>query len=213
MSWYATGDDADRKAAAELARQEQARAEAAKNSVRRLWLPASGETTVTILDDAKHPEGYPLPFVFNEHQLKMNGHWRNWYTCIGEGCPICAQDNRPNLMAAYTVINHAEFTDKKGNVRKDETNLLMVKPAINKILRKAASRRGPLRGWKVEITRNTEQSYSSGDVFDFLERREIGDDLQPVNYLELFEPKCVEDLNKLFGGTPMVDADDSAVKF
>ena len=78
MSWYATGDDADRRAAAELARQEQARADAAKNAVRRLWLPASGETIVTILDDTKHPEGYPLPFVFNEHQLKLNGHWRNW---------------------------------------------------------------------------------------------------------------------------------------
>jgi len=213
-NWYSTGDDAEKRVAAELARQKHAREEAAKDRVYRFWLPAEAKTLITFVDEFKHPEGYPLPFVFMEHQLQLNGNWKNWFTCIGEGCPLCANDNRPSLVAAYTIIDHTEWKSKKtGEVHKDELKLFMAKPAIKKLLLNSVQKRGALRGWRVEVLRNTAESQNTGDSFDFEERTEIGDDIQPYDYLKLFEPKPIEELEALFGGEAAVDADDGAVKF
>lgn len=212
--WYSTGKEAEGRVDVELKRQKIAREERSKNYINRFWLPAGAETEVTFLDSTAHPGGYPLPFVISEHQLKLNGNWRNWFTCIGEGCPLCEAGDRPYLGAAYTIINHKEWTDKKNNVRKDEVNLLMAKPAVNVMLRNAAARRNGLRGWFVAVTRTTDKSYSTGDSFDFVERRDLGDDLQPVDYMSIFAPKSPEDLRAIYGGGgPIVDADDSTVKF
>jgi len=214
--WYSTGKEAEQKVEQELARQQAAREEREKNNIWRMWLPGGSETEVTFLDpENKHPDGYPLPFVFTEHQLKINGNWRNWFTCIGEGCPLCEAGDRPYLGAAYTVINHKEWTDKKGGVHKDEINLLVVKPAINVILRKAAARRNGLRGWFVAVARTSEKAFATGDSFDFIERREVPDDLQPAPYMSLFAPKPPEELQKIYGGGtgPIVDAADDAIKF
>lgn len=217
MSWYNTGKEAEQAAENELERQEAARKEAQKNAnmARRFWLPAGAECYITILDGPTHPNGYPLPFVYNEHQMKLNGHWRNWFTCIGEECPICENDFKPSVVSAYTVINHSEWTDKKGNVHKDELNLLIAKPAVNKMLRSAASKRGgSLRGWYVCVNRTSSEGYSTGDSFDFLEKRELSDELQPADYIELFAPKTKEELQGIFGGAgKVVDADDGTVKF
>lgn len=217
MSWYNTGDEAKKKVDAELERQEAAREAAKKNAglARRFWMPAGTEAFITFLDGPMHPNGYPLPFVFNEHTMHLNGHYRNWFTCIGEECPICGNDFKPSVVSAYTVINHGEWTDKKGNVHKDELNILVAKPAVNKMLRAAADKRGgSLRGWYVCVNRTSSESYATGNSFDFLEKRELDEELQPADYLELFAPKPKEELDKIFGGTgKIVDANDGAVKF
>ena len=95
--WYSTGSAAEKRVDDELHRQKVLSEERAKNYVNRLWLPAGGETEVTFVDEEKHPGGYPLPFVFQEHQLKLNGNWRNWFTCIGKGCPLCESGDKPYL--------------------------------------------------------------------------------------------------------------------
>lgn len=215
MSWYSTGEQADKKSADELDRQQVAREEASKNRFYRFWMPAGAEQHITFVDAAVAAEGYDLPFVFYEHQLKLNGDWKNWFTCLGEGCPLCAAGDRPALVAAYTIIDHNEWKDKKGNVHKDELKLFMAKPAVNKMLRKAASKKGgSLRGWRAEVVRNTSDSPNTGDSFDFEEHRELSDDILPPDYRELFAPKEAAELEKVIGGgAAAVAADDGAVKF
>lgn len=218
MSWYDTGEAAEKKSEQVLEEQERNREENSKNRIFRFWMPPSKDdkpdTFLTFVDDLQHPSGYPLPFVFNEHQLQINGNWKNWFTCPGDGCPLCASGDRPSLVAAFTVIDHSEWTDKKGKVHKDELKLYMAKTKVNKILRKMMKKKGSLRGWKCEVTRATGESPSTGDGFDFEDRITLSDDIQPPDYMELFKPKSMEDLAKVVKGeADLVDADDDTVKF
>jgi hypothetical protein len=218
-SWFDTGSKADEALDRELESQEERRKNATGSRLYRFWMPAGGEQYVTFVDGEMHPEGYALPFVFYEHQLKLNGSWKNWFTCPGEGCPLCENGNRPSLVAAYTVIDHNEWTDKKGNVHKDELKLFMAKPSVNKILRKMARKKGGLRGWKVELTRGTSEDPSTGKQFDFEERVELPEDIQPGDYMSLFAPKSKDELAAVHGGgggdapSLNVDADDETVNF
>ncbi len=215
MSWYSTGKEAEAKSVEELDRQQVAREAAMKDRLYRFWMKPLQETKVTFVDAASHPEGYELPFVFYEHQLKLNNSWMNWFTCLGAECPLCASGDRPALVAAYTIIDHTEWTGKKGDVHKDELKLFMAKPAVNKMLRKAASKRGgSLRGFKAEVVRNTADSPNTGDSFDFEEQAQLPDDMLPPNYIELFTPKDVAELEKVVRGhAAPVEADDRTVKY
>ena len=217
VPWYATGDAADKKSSDELERQQAAREAATKGRLYRFWMKVGQETHITFVDAAvaSDPQGMELPFVFYEHQLKINNDWKNWFTCLGEGCPLCESGDRPALVAAYTIIDHTVWTGKKGDVHKDERKLLMAKPAVNKMLRKAASKRGgSLRGWKCEVVRTTAESPNTGDDFDFEEQTELPEDMLPPNYIEMFTPKEPAELEKvLTGHAKPVESDDKTVKF
>jgi len=216
-SWFNTGKSADEALDTELENQEQRRKAATGDRIYRFWMPPGGEQHVTFVDGEMHPDGYPLPFVFYEHQLKMNGSWKNWFTCPGDDCPLCDAGNRPSLVAAYTVIDHNEWTDKRGNVHKDELKLFMAKPSVNKILRKMAKKKGGLRGGKVEVIRGTSEDPSTGKQFDFEEKVDLPDTIQPADYMELFQPKSKSELAAVHGGgetdDSYVGADDETVKF
>lgn len=211
--WYNTGEKADEVHQQELENQEKRRKQLQEDMIHRFWMPVGAEQHITFVDDLTHPNGYPLPFVFYEHQLHMNGSWKNWYTCPGDNCPLCKHGDRPSLVAAYTIIDHNEWTDKKGGVHKDEKKVLMAKPGVNKLLRKYANKKGGLRGWKVEVMRKGSDSPNTGDSFDFETRVELKSDMQPYNYIEIFAPKSIEELESVFGGDSHVNVDDETVTF
>jgi hypothetical protein len=139
-----------------------------------------------------------------EHQLKIGEGkraWQNWFTCLGRGCPLCEGNNKPYLATAYTVIDHTRWeskTDKK--VHENEIRLFVCKSEVAKTLSKAAIKRKGLRGWKVDVSRTTDKSPSTGNSFDWEEKTELTNDLQPIDYMEAFAPKTIEEINKILSG-------------
>jgi hypothetical protein len=212
-SWFSTGEEAERQVDSDA--QERSRRQS--NQVRRYWLPPGAENLITFVDGFKHPSGYPLPFVYLEHQLYLGGHWRNWFTCpsrmVDEDgdkviCPICEGGDSPYLAGAYTVIDHNEWTDKSGVNHKDELRLYIVKGKVLRALKKKAAKKKGLRGWLVEVSRGDQYSPNTGDSFDFEKRTTMSDDIQPFDYREVLKPSSVGELRKVIGGVSIEDEDE-----
>jgi hypothetical protein len=120
---------------------------------------------------------------------------------------LCEAQNRPYLAEAITVIDHTEFESKVDKKKhKDEHRLFIAKTTVQKILKKARDKKKSLRGWKVEVSRTKAESPGTGDSFDFEEKTELPDTVQPPDYFVLFAPKSREELVGILSGkTTFVD--------
>ena len=149
----------------DVEKKVQEREERRANNVFRFWMPWQGngnKTRIVFLDDN--------PPVYEEHQLKIDGSWKNWHTCLaqfGKPCPDCQAKNKNYTAAAYTIIDGTEWKDGKGNVHKNERKLYVVKLDSLKYLKEVSAKRGGLRGCIFEIMRTSDKSPSTGNQFDF----------------------------------------------
>lgn len=179
-----------------FAKKEEEYEERAKSFVNRLWLPADSSTRIVFLDDD--------PPIIEEHQVKIDGDWRHWFTCLrilGEACPICdGTDNKPSTVGFYTVIDLAEWTDKRGGTHKNEVKLFPAKFKTLQVLKKLSSKRGSLEGAMFEVTRTSSDAPNTGDVFDY-ERKltkaeilELNPDAKPFDYAEILKPRSAADI-------------------
>lgn len=207
-SWYKTGKKAQDVVDVEAKRKKEEKEEREKRRVFRFWMPEDTSQEITFVDGPTHPSGFKTPFVYQEHQLKLNGHWKNWFTCLDgmeddEGnpieCPLCTAGHTPSLVAAYTVIDHNEWTDKKRVNHKDEVKLFLAKTTIQKYLAKVAAKKKGLRGWRCEVTRD-EDGFATGDRFDWDEKVELDEKIQPIDYPEVLAPRTPEQLKKILSG-------------
>lgn len=213
MSWYQTGEEAE-----QFHDEEEERRQANYDQVFRFWMPPprvvggkmqDSVSHITFVDPNKHPvHGFQIPFVYMEHNLFLNQSWKNWFTCPkreargGEpavSCPLCKSGDKPYLAAAYTIIDHSEWTGKDGREHKDELKLYIVKSKVLKVLRRAAAKKGGLRGWRTEVMRTSDKSPNTGDQFDFENKVELPEDIQPFDYLELLAPKTTAELEEVIG--------------
>lgn len=218
MAWYSTGEEAEN-----FHDEDEAQRAANRDNVYRFWMPppqiVKGKQVdtlryVTFVDPEKHPvHDFKLPFVYLEHNMYLNGSWKNWFTCLKKDgdCPLCASGDRPYLAAAFTVIDHTEWKSKDGTEHKDELKLYIVKSKVLKDLRRAMAKRGALRGWRVELARTQDTSPGTGEPKDFEEKIELPDVMQPFDYLELLAPKTKEELMEIIGEVDVEN--DEAVRF
>lgn len=211
----------------EMAKAE-AEAEARKKAagIRRYWIPENAEGKVTFLDGDLGDEGLIEAVSFWEHQLKLNGNWRNWYPCtqVTEPCPICEGGDNPSLVMVFTVIDHGEWKDKQGVVHKDERRLFVCKRETFKRLQKIASKRGGLKGCTFDVSRVGEKSAGVGDTFDFIEKRTMPalakalnlkpEDVAPFDYEEVLTYYTADQLRELgFGeASPPIGSEDKVGK-
>lgn len=183
----------------EFKKKEEEQEEKQKNYVARFWLPPEASTKIVFLDDD--------PPIIEEHQLKIDGDWRNWFTClriIGEACPICdVLESPPYTVGFYTVIDMAEFTDRRGNERKNERKLFTPKFKALQMMKRFSAKRGSLKGCVFEVYRSSKDSFNTGDVFDFEgkldedEIKKLNVDVSPFDYAEILKPKTVAELKRI----------------
>jgi len=156
------------------------REERKANAVFRFWMPhkaPSNKTRIVFLDGDNPPK-------YEEHNVKMNGSWKNWFTCLkklSKVCPNCASGNKPYLAAAYTIIDCTEWKDKQGNTHKNEKKLYVVKFESLKLLKEFAAKRKGLRGCVYEVMRTSDKAASTGNSFDFeykMTEQELRDSLE-----------------------------------
>ena len=159
-SWMKTGQSAKQ----EHMKQNQTR-------TNRFYLPVGKETQITFVDGSLNDAGLPDVPSFWEHNLKMDGHWRNWFPCVREQepCPICALgDHNPYLATVLTVIDHSEYEDREGVLRKHNKRLFVAKPQTYRRLARIAHKRGGLNGKTFDVARTGDQSAAVGSDFDYL---------------------------------------------
>lgn len=193
--------------------------------VRRFYLPAEAETTIIFLDD--------YPPILEEHQLQINGDWRNWFTCrkvVDEHCPLCAAQYRQDTVGFWTVIDESEWTNDDGEVIKNQRKLFPAKYSVIKQLRKASQRlreegfKDGLKYARFTVRRTSSRAANCGDVFHYeghLTEEEllklVGDPelIQPFDYEQILAPKSIAELEAVLasqraeqGSSEFSDEDD-----
>jgi len=152
-AWFLKGKEGMKRASQE---DEAAKQRREQKGPRRLWLASDSSTKLTFLDT---PE-----FFLYEHQLKIGGNWRNWYTCLKavDTCPICESGEHPSYVVVATVINHRKWHDKDGKVHQNEKQLAVFKGrARQRIVKQIERREGDLKFCVYEFSRGTQSTEAS----------------------------------------------------
>jgi len=205
-----------KEAQKEIEKQDALAAQKSSDTVFRFWLPVGGETAITFLDGDLDEDGLLDVGMYYEHQVYMNGDWRNWFVCTAdeEPCPICEGGDKPSLVGAFTVIDHSEY-ESKGKHYKDQVRLFVAKRDTVKKLQKIATKRGGLAGCRFDVSRTGDKSPNVGDMFDFTDKRPLSEVLEqynvdgPLDYEKHIIYRPAADLRKLGFGTVPVGAESN----
>ena len=206
-SWYKRGTDG---LADDIVNNQRV------EGIGRLWMPKGASKTIMFCDDEA--------FRFWEHQLYVDGSWRNWYVCpkknANEPCPICDKDYQAAFVSFYTIIDKTGYTDRSGNKHVNKKILFPAKiPTLEK-LKRQSEKRGGLTGCVFEVTRGSNpKSSSTGDDFDYMEKvtdfaKDLpGIDVTPINYTEIFTMLSTEKLQSIVDRIKTVAEDADAVPY
>jgi len=190
-SWYDTGFDGMKREEDRIATM---------SGPQRVWIPPQSSKELVFLDDD--------PVCIHEHCPKMNGHYRNWITCLNgvyddvACCEILSTKGR-YYVGYFSVIDCSAWTDKKGNKYQYEQKLLPAKLKTLKKLKRKREDRGTLVGCLFKVHREDEKSPVCGDEFDFQREADMDKLFQLANYkgkriAELFSKAGADDgLKKL----------------
>lgn len=172
VSFVKTG----KAAQSEIVKAEAKAEEAKAGYVNRFWMPDDAEAVITFLDgDLEEGTGLLTLNQWYEHQVHMNGSWKNWFVCVAEfePCPVCEGGDKSSLVHGFTVIDHSEFVDTKGNHRKDERRLYIAKQTTVKQLQMMATKREGLTGCTFEVSRVGDKAANVGNMFDFVGKQSL----------------------------------------
>lgn len=156
-SWYKTGFGGIKNEEDRLQSQY---------GVPRFWIKKDTATKIVFLDDE--------PACIHEHSPKINGSWKNWFTCMKDVYPddavCCTQlghDSR-SYVGYFSVIDCTEWKDTKGNVHNFEVKLFGAKLKTLKLLQaKKEDRENRLAGRIYKVRRTDENSPGVGNDFEF----------------------------------------------
>ncbi len=178
-SWAKRGAAAKQELQKEQAASDQ-RAEQNKKMFRFFMAAEEEGVSITFLDGdliKGGDEDGMLEYVqYREHTMQHGPRdWRD-YVCIAdiEPCPLCLGGDDPSVVGVFTVLAHKPYTSPKNHkTYVDQKKLFVAKRRTLRQLQKAATKRGGLRGWTVEIDRSDKKVARVGDSFDFQQHRTL----------------------------------------
>jgi hypothetical protein len=171
---------------------KQRQEELSKPKVWRYYLPNGQDGKITFLDGNLNADGTLAVTMIKEHNLNINGNYKNWYACTdhgGEGsepCPICEGGDKPYVAGLFTIIDHSKYVDKNGKKRGNEVRLFVAKREALNILQKRATQKGGLAGITFEVSRSGSQSPNVGNMFDPIKKNPV------KKVIQAFKPKIIE---------------------
>lgn len=140
------------------------------------------------------------PVCYNEHSLKVNGKFVNAY-CEGDGCPHCAEGNKPRFVGAFLVIDRTEYSYKKDGKTiegKDRVKLLVRGTQDLAVLDRLNTKYGLLdRDWTIYKTgqdTSTKWNFERGDVEEMTEKEIqaiLPESLRGKDYYEILENEII----------------------
>ncbi len=199
MSWFSTSrEDFNKK-------EEQLKQKLNSNKTFRFRLNSGDSGKITLLDNVN--------FYLAEHEIGGKSGIREHYTCVGEEakCTWCAEGLVPSFVLVGTIINHSEYTTKKGNVLKNRKQLLVLKGKAKRAFERLKDKhKGDLKFAIIEADRDeSPTSCATGESFTYLGRLtedkltkfvpegvDAKEFLAPYNYEELLAPKSMTENNK-----------------
>ena len=209
VAWIKRGREAKKQWSEQNKKDEDKR----KNLSFRFFLPRGKAATMTFLDGKITDEGILDCPMYYEHQLHLNGNWKNWFVCVGteESCPICEGGKEPAYVMALSVIDHSKFKSKKdGKEYKNQRRLFVFKRDTLKLLISLAKMQGGnLAGLTFNVSRSDEErSANVGDDFDFqgkssmaaLQKR-YGEEANPYDYEKALPYVNAAELRKMGFGS------------
>jgi hypothetical protein len=164
-------------AAVAALQEEQAKADIAREQSSKPWRfrisqkdGVGKDYLITFLDGDLDSNGLIQMNVWAEHTMQVSGDWDN-YVCLAPNfCPMCAADDRADLVQAFTVIDQNPYTvqsgQKKGMTIPWQRKLYVVKRMTLGQLQKIAQKHGGLRGLQLTVCRTTTKSPAAGDMFE-----------------------------------------------
>lgn len=179
-----------------------------KTYTRRFWMPNNTEKVITFVDGPTAMCGgteIKTPFQYQEYQIQHNGNWRNWFTRHPDPSHdvLSLHGHKASKVAAFTVIDHSEYTDKQGNVHKDKLSLYVVKRSqpIYKQIEKLLARHGSLQGKSFNVYRMGDKSPGCGTMLEPIDAWPNFDPdvYKPFNYLDVLSPKTADEISSLLG--------------
>lgn len=178
----------------------------------RFWMPKGSERQIIFLVN-----GVESISVF-EHNVRLNGHWRNWFTCLkvlGRPCPLCdwADSHRGEFkrypVTIFSVIDTHSYEDRAGKKHSNERRLLCCKSDTADVLKRKWLTRieagQDLRGAMFKVFRsNGDKSPGVGDDFEFTRMVDLASfpESEPLDVAELVKPDgervraCVDRLRR-----------------
>lgn len=208
--WYYNPDEAE-----ELLKKQKEEQEARRKlrGPMRWFLKKGSEGLLTFVDTPR--------FYLKEHNLKLDGKWGNFVTCIKEiygQCPACDQKLYPSLVLMATVISHVPYTStREGKTYNHQKMIIAIKgAAMEKIRRQIKRREGDLRFCQFSVARGmSDTEAATGEDWEFEDRihpktlleykpPEAADQtpeqwLTPFNYAELCAPMSANEMRQLMG--------------
>ena len=190
-------------AAERQAKSREARKAGKTFGAQRFWTPCGIEKHVIFLDDN--------PPELVEHQVTIDGNWRNWYVCcrkpdhngfwtVGD-CPFCDMKVPKYLMGPYSVVDETGYTTKSGEERKNLKCVLVAKERSLNKFKRLSQRHGGLKGSRFVVARTDDKSVVIGDDWVFVEKVDEkvfnALDKDPVVYREYFKTVTVEEANNI----------------
>lgn len=231
MSWYGQGAEGKTTQSKAEEEREAKRAQGGSPEAiksQRFWLPPNKEARVTFLDSGL--------FFLKEHQIKLNGSFRNWFTCRSDidTCPFCDAGESFSFVSVSTILDHTEWATKKGKKVYCTKKLFVCKGDAKKGLMLQVDRRGDLRMSQYIINRLSSEDYTTGSQFDYqgpiteadlrkmasavgmtleaylgmTEKQTLEEYLKPFDYQKVFEPLSIADARKVLGMAPPVGSAD-----
>jgi hypothetical protein len=214
--WFKEGNDGVSES-----KRSDAEAKAKRESkIQRFYLKSGFSGKVVFIDT-------PLFFLY-EHNIEIKGKYGNFFTCIDEiaTCPICEAGNTPAYVVAGTVIDMTRIEGTDGKVYQYDKKLFVAKGMARQHLLKQIERRGgDLKFCVFNMARGDSPTECSiGEDFEFVARMDrskmvdtvkailknkkkeitrerVVEYLTPFDYVKVFQPRPIEELNKLFGKT------------
>jgi len=168
------------------------------------WLKTGETKEVIMLDD---------DFIsYYEHYMVEGNDWKNAVRemCIGDtSCPLCTHGVRRSLVSLLSLVDTSEWTDKQGNIHKNEKKIMKINNAQAINLKILKANLGGLKGKRLQITRPTDKDPNTGSAFipmakdgkvvsyDLVAQAAQGKDVSPLDYKKHFVQKTSEELKKL----------------
>jgi hypothetical protein len=179
-SWYTTGYDG-----IDAEKERIARA----SGPNRFWMKEQTKRSVVFIDDD--------PFCVYEHNPKINGSWRNQFTClkdVNDIIPCCEKlgDKSRYYVGYYSIVDLTENVDAKGNKYQYEVKLIPTKLKTLQLIRRKKQDRGSLIGCIFNVHRDSQEDPNCGGEFEFDREANLEKLLPLANYkgkklLELYK--------------------------
>lgn len=150
----------------------------------RFWLPADDkeEREIVFLTDD--------PPIIEEHNLRIDGDWRNWFTCPKNAdpdaeCPLCEAGNNPYTVGFYVILDRTGYVATKGENRgkrvgKDQVYILPAKFGSLKEFKRFSTKFGGLEGRSFDVQRTDSGKASIGDSWIYMGKNYSPDELEEI---------------------------------